>query len=98
MHVAESVHQAFGLFGDSSADAGVRVAGVGHAERRGQIDETVAVDVPYVRPRSPLPEDGWLRSDTDDVAAFDGAAPLRERPRARSGDGGRKCGGEIGRC
>ena len=73
MHVAESVHQAFGLFGDGSADAGVRVAGVGHAECRGQIDETVAVDVPYVRPRSPLPEDGRLRIDTDDVAAFDSA-------------------------
>ena len=78
MHVAESVHQALGLFGDGSADARVRVAGVGHAECRGQIDETVAVDVPYVRPRSPLPEDGRLRIDTDDVAAFDGAEPLRE--------------------
>ncbi len=98
MHVAESVHQAFGLFGDGSGDAGVRVARVGHAEPSGQIDETVAVDVPYVRPRSPLPEDGRLWIDTDDVAAFDGAEPLRERARARSGDGSRKCRGEIGKC
>ena len=90
MHVAESVHQAFGLFRDSPADAGVRVAGVGHAERRGQIDEAVAVDVPYVRPRSPLPEDGRLRIDADDVAAFDVAESLRERERARPGDAGRE--------
>ncbi len=97
MYVAESVHQAFGLFGDSSADAGVRVTGVGHAKRRGQIDETVAVDVPDVRSRSPLPEDGRLGIDADDVATFDGAESLRERARARSGDGGRKYRGEIGR-
>ncbi len=97
MHVAESVHQAFGLFGDSSADAGVRVTGVGHAKRRGQIDEAVAIDVPDVRSRSPLPEDGRLRIDAGDVSAFDSAESLRERARARAGDGGRKYRGEIGR-
>ena len=95
MHVAEPVHQAFGLFGDGSADAGVRVAGVGHAKPGGQIDETVAVDVPDVRPRSPLPEDGRLRIDADDVAAFDGAEALGERARAWPGNGSHESRGKI---
>ena len=95
MHVAESVHQAFGLFVDSSDDARVGVADVGYAKRRGQIDVSVAVDVPDIRPRSPLPEYGRLRIDADDVAAFDGAEALGERARARSGNRSHESRGKI---
>ena len=56
MHVAHAVHQARGLFGDRRGDVRIRVAGVGDAERRGEIEVAVAVDVDRPSRRWPIPK------------------------------------------
>ena len=51
---------------------------IGHAERAAEVDIAIAVDVPDVGTLCALPEDRRHRGERGDVAALDGAQPLRE--------------------
>jgi hypothetical protein len=95
MHVAHPVEEARGLMRDRGDDARVRMSDVRDGEGAAEVEEPVPVDVPHVRARGAVPEDGRLRHETGDVAALDRAQALGERARARARDGGLelRCGG-----
>jgi hypothetical protein len=84
--VAHGVEQSLALLVDGVHDARVRVAGVGDAEGRGEVDEAVAVRVPDVGAGGALPEDRGSGLGARDVAALDLGQARGQGQGARSGN------------
>ncbi len=88
MHVAHRVQELSRLRLERGHDARVAVPDVGDAERRGEIDVAIAIDVPYVRTRRALPEYRPAVGHEGDIAGFVTAKLAGQGAGLRAGDSG----------
>ena len=77
-----------GLIANRRGDTRVCVPHVRDAETGGEVHEAVAVDVPDIGTRGPLPEERRRRCDARGVTALHFREALGETARSRPGDSG----------
>ena len=86
MHVAHRVRETRGLCGDGSCHRGVGVPAERHAERGGEIEIAVAVDIGDGRAATGRPDDRKVACDIRDPARFTARERADEFTRTRPGN------------